>query len=328
VILKQRIRALCLGLALASTGGAWAQSTVKATDKAADKAACPPQASQPTPEQMQAAAAKAKDRGMLWRISKDGRTSYLFGTIHLGKLDWAFHGQQVRSALMAADTVALEIDVTDRAIVSRLKPPPGAAVPVLPEALRKRLDQQITLACIPKEAIAAQHPVMQAIALSGLDARWVGYDLAYAQEFFLAGFAQATKKPVISLETPELQMKALLPTTEKDALDAVERTLQDLEEGKARRIVGRMAVAWEAGNLEELATYEQWCDCIRDDADRAFYKRINDGRNPHLADRIASVHAEGKRVFAAVGALHMTGEKALPKLLAERGFTVERVNYQ
>jgi hypothetical protein len=30
-------------------------------------------------------------------------------------------------------------------------------------------------------------------------------------------------------------------------------------------------------------------------------------------------------VFAAVGVLHMSGAKSLPKLLAERGYTVERV---
>lgn len=319
-----RLKVWSAALALVASGIALAQGT----DKAAEKTACPPQATQPTPEQVQAAAAKAKDRGMLWRISKDGRTSYLFGTIHLGKLEWGFPGQQVRSALTAADTLALEIDVSDRDTMSRLTPPKSAATPALPEALRKRLDQQITLACIPKEAIAAQHPVMQAIALSGLDARWVGYDLGFAQEFFLAGFAQAAKMPVLSLETPELQMQALLPTTDSDALELIARTLKDLEDGKTRRMMGRMATAWETGNLEELANYEQWCDCIKDDADRAFYKRINDGRNPHLADRIAAVHAEGKKVFAAVGALHMTGDKALPKLMAERGFKVERVNYQ
>lgn len=318
-MLTKQIKAWSVAVALAVCGAAFAQS--------ADKA-CPPQAAQPTPEQIQAAAAKAKDRGVLWRISKDGRTSYLFGTIHLGKLEWGFPGEQVRSALMAADTLALEIDVGDPAMMSRLTPPKSAASPALPEALRKRLDQQIALACIPKEAIAAQHPVMQAIALSGLDARWAGYELGFAQEFFLAGFAQAANKPVLSLETPELQMQALLPTTDSDALELIARTLKDIEDGKTRRVMGRMAMAWEAGNLDELANYEKWCDCIKDDADRAFYKRINDGRNPHLADRIAAVHAEGKKVFAAVGALHMTGDKALPKLMAERGFKVERVNYQ
>lgn len=312
--------ALLLAAALMAPTAAFAQ--------ASDKAACPPQAAQPTPEQIRIASQQAKDRGMLWRISKDGRTSYLFGTIHIGKLSWGFPGQQVRDALTAADTLALEIDVSDAAVMSRLTPPKSAATPKLPDALRKRLDKQISAACIPAEAIASQHPVMQAMALSGLDARWVGYDLAYAQEFFLAGFAQSAKLTVVGLETPELQMEALLPTTDSDALELISRTLQDIEDGKTRRMADRMAQSWEAGKLDDLANFEQWCECVKDDKDRAFYKRINDARNPFLADRIAALHGGGKKLFAAVGALHMTGDQALPKLMAARGFKVERVAFQ
>jgi uncharacterized protein YbaP (TraB family) len=32
-------------------------------------------------------------------------------------------------------------------------------------------------------------------------------------------------------------------------------------------------------------------------------------------------------VFAAVGSLHMTGPKGLPRLLGQRGYTVERVKF-
>jgi uncharacterized protein len=270
-------------------GAVMAPSAARA--QASDKTTCPPQAEQPSPEQIRIASLQAKDRGMLWRISKDGRTSYLFGTIHVGKLSWGFPGQQVRGALMAADTLALEIDVSDAEVMGRLTPPKSAATPKLPEALRKRMDKQISVACIPPEAIASQHPVMQAMALSGLDARWVGYDLAYAQEFFLAGFAQSTQLQVVGLETPELQMEALLPTTDSEALTLIARTLQDIEEGKTRRMTGRMAESWEAGKLEDLANFEQWCECVKDDKDRAFYKRINDARNPYLADRIAALSA-------------------------------------
>jgi uncharacterized protein YbaP (TraB family) len=66
---------------------------------------------------------------------------------------------------------------------------------------------------------------------------------------------------------------------------------------------------------------------VHSDADRAFIKRLNDDRNPGLANRIDALHGEGRRVFAAVGALHMTGAMGLPRLLAQRGFRVERVDF-
>ena len=56
-------------------------------------------------------------------------------------------------------------------------------------------------------------------------------------------------------------------------------------------------------------------------------RRLNDERNPALADGIEAQHRRGRRVLAAVGALHMTGPQALPVLLAQRGFKVERVGF-
>jgi uncharacterized protein YbaP (TraB family) len=50
--------------------------------------------------------------------------------------------------------------------------------------------------------------------------------------------------------------------------------------------------------------------------------------NPGLARNIDALHAEGKRVFAAVGSLHMVGPLGLPALLRERGYKVERVDFR
>ena len=59
--------------------------------------------------------------------------------------------------------------------------------------------------------------------------------------------------------------------------------------------------------------------------DRKALQTLNDERNPKLAAGIDKLISSGKSVFAAVGALHMTGPKALPKLLQEMGYKVERV---
>ena len=53
-------------------------------------------------------------------------------------------------------------------------------------------------------------------------------------------------------------------------------------------------------------------------------KRLNEDRNPLLADRLAALHG-GTTFFAGIGALHMTGPQALPRLLAARGFQVQRI---
>jgi uncharacterized protein YbaP (TraB family) len=60
------------------------------------------------------------------------------------------------------------------------------------------------------------------------------------------------------------------------------------------------------------------------DAERRLYQRLNDDRNPALADKLAALHG-GSPFFAGVGALHMIGTQALPALLRARGFQVERI---
>lgn len=288
--------------------------------------ACPPAAQPPTQEQLRAAQAQARDHGALWRIHRDGRTSWLYGTLHLGKLEWAVPGPRTLQALRSADTVALELDISDPAAMAQLaQPAPAGAALVLPAGLQERLNRQQAAACLPAGALSALHPVLQVITLSSLDARWIGLDPGYGTEFVLAGFARSSGRPVIGLETAALQMQALVPARPEETLHLLEQSLDQLESGLTRRVFGRLAQAWADGDLDTVANYEQWCECITSETDRTLLRRLNDDRNPHLADRIAALHGEGRRLFAAVGLLHMTGTQALPQLLTARGFEVQRV---
>jgi uncharacterized protein len=290
-------------------------------------AACPPVTQPPTPAQVQAAQETARDRGFLWRISKDGRNSWLYGTMHLGKLDWVFPGPNVRAALGATDLIALELDVTDPAVAQAVATwTAGPAEPVaLPPALRDRLARQEEAACLPPGALDSQHPVLRAITLVLLAARWEGLDAGYGQELALALAARGSKRPLVSLETVALQMGTLIPSDPAQATEMVATTLDQLESGAARKVSARLAETWALGRLDELEQYERWCECVASAGDRAFLRRVNDDRNLGLAERIDALHGAGQRVFAAVGALHMTGPQALPALMAQRGYVVERI---
>lgn len=309
-----------------------AAQTSAQTSAQAPALACPPQAQAPTPEQVQAALRSARDRGALWRLTRDGRTAWLFGTIHVGKLDWAMPGPRLRAALQASDTIALEIDVTDAQMVARLSRAAAGRTPgTLPAALAERLARRVDAACLPAQvrpAIDTQHPVMKAVTLAVLEARWEGLDAGYAQEAVLAGFGRTARHRIVSLETPESQLAALIPKDDGDTVKMVASSLDQLESGATRRAIARLADAWARGDLDELAQYERWCDCVLDDADRRLMHRLLDERNPPLAERIDALHRDGHKVFAGVGVLHMVGPQGLPALLRARGFQVERVAFQ
>ncbi len=316
--------ALCGGVAQAADAAS-APATAAATPATPSAAAaCPPATQMPTAEQVQAAQRDARDHGFLWRISKQGRHSYLFGTMHVGRLQWIFAGPRLREAIAGTDTLALELDVTDPEL---MRNPPAAATAslALPDAMRARLARQVAAACLPEQALQRFHPLMQAVTLTVLSARWEGLDAAFAQEVVLANAARAQQRPIVALESAQAQMALLLPSDPDEARRLLDQALEQLERGRTRPLLRRMADAWADGRLSELEDYTQWCECADTAEDRAFMRRLNDDRNGPMAERIDALHGQGKRVLVAVGALHMTGQQGLPRLMAARGYTVQRL---
>ncbi|PTT81538.1 hypothetical protein DBR42_18005 [Pelomonas sp. HMWF004] len=136
--------------------------------------------------------------------------------------------------------------------------------------------------------------------------------------------ARSEGRPVQSLETVEEQLQALAPPAgELPAVAA--STLRQLQGGQMRAPLRKLTQAWSRGDLKTLASYERWCGCVATAAEQAWFRRINDDRNLQLAARIDALHGAGQRLLVAVGALHMSGPEALPKLLASRGFEVQAV---
>jgi uncharacterized protein YbaP (TraB family) len=289
---------------------------------------CPPTAQAPTPEQLAQGQREAKDRGALWKLEKDGRTSYLFGTLHLGRLAWAFPGPKLQAAIKATEVLAVELDVTDPGFMPALQQSQQKAAPLaLTAGEQARLDAQADAACLPRAALASLHPVMQVTTYVSLAGRNDGLDPSYGQEMVLLGAARAMQRPVVALESVEQQMAVLMPSDPLKARRLLRQYLEGLENGEGRNSLVRMAKAWESGDLATISSPAKLCACTPTAEEIEFVRLLNDERNPHIAKRIAEEHAKGKPVLAAVGLLHMTGPKALQGLLAAQGFRVERVSY-
>lgn len=302
--------------------GLLALALASASALAGPATACPPLL--PSAAEADSAGA-ARDRGLLWRLTRDGRTSYLYGTLHFGKPAWRRLGPQLDAALRASDVLALEVDPGDPALLTALADLRHGAE--LPAALAARLERAFARACVAPESLAGLHPVLQATTLTVLEARWLGMDPGYAMEHLLGSEARTLGRRVVSLETAAQQKAALVPGSDAEALALIEQSLQQLEDQSARRVLAHLAAAWETGDLSTLDDPAAWCECATDESDRVFMRRLIDERNTPLADGVEALHRQGRRVFAAVGALHMTGPRSLQKLLAERGFRVDRVPF-
>ena len=302
-----------------------AQPTPQPTPQPND---CPPIPQQLATEEVQSGMRNARDHGFLWRIRKGNHSSYLYGTVHVARLANMFPGPSVVQALRDSDTVALELDMLDADIQSRLRAGMAQGDRVaLPDALAARLAVRIAYECLPANALASLRPEVQVTALSALSGRRDGIDPAYGIDNFLAGFARGGSKRVVSLETPELQLSLLKMPTPQATLEMVEAAVTELESGRTLQTLQRIFKVWLSGDDVDLARYDKWCECTPPESERLLMKRMLDDRNPGLADGINTLHEAGQRVFAAVGSLHMIGPLGLPALMAQRGYVVERIAY-
>ncbi|WP_255987276.1 TraB/GumN family protein [Chitinolyticbacter albus] len=291
---------------------------------------CPPPPG-PLPEWTAAQTAdlakSAKDKGFLWRISKGGHDSYLYGTLHVGKAEWMVPGPQLVLAMKASNKLALEVDPTtpDAAAHMADQASWGVRFERLSAGTQQLLQQMLRQGCLPDTLTQQMSAAMLVTTLSMLDYMREGLDFRLGSEFVLSGFARGRKMPVVELESAKAQLE-LFESLSLAEVEAYAQAAAELQQsGDGRVVVKRLIDAWREGRLDEMSRFEEWCDCVKTDADRAFMFKLNDARNGPMADKVARMHEAGDKLLVAVGSLHMTGEQGLPALLAKRGFKVRQL---
>ena len=288
---------------------------------------CPPAPAELTPADLQQLATQASDRGFLWKISKGGHDSWLYGTMHIAKLDWIMPGPKVMRALQRSDVIALELDVTDPATIEKLQNLYRRGAGRIPDSLRPRVKAQLERVCMPQAMMSEMNPALLIMTVQLLAGRDVGLEAAYGIDSVLAGFGHGTNKTVVSLETPESQMASIMEPDGSVKAEELDEALRQLEQRKTAPLLARTADIWARSDLAEMNRYASWCECMETPVQRDEMKRVLDDRNGPLADSIDALHRQGKSVFGAVGALHMIGDNGLPALLAAKGYTVARVDF-
>lgn len=287
---------------------------------------CPPAPVPFSAAELQAAEQAPQDHGLLWRIEKDGRTSYLYATIHLARREWALPGPQVRAAMQAVDRAAFELNLLDPDVLHRLQRAAQrrSGVLHLPAPEARQIERAAHQACV-RGSLDGLRPELQVVTLVSLALRREGLDPAWGIDVGLMRRARDRGLPIVSLETPEQQMALMVHDAPSAALAAVRQGLQELGSETSRTVVQRLVADWAEARLDDLEAFASWCNCQDTDTDRAQHHATVDARNPAMADRIAAFHQRGQTVFAAVGALHMIGPAGLPLQMARRGFSVRYI---
>lgn len=256
----------------------------------------------------------AKNAGYLWRAEKDGRTSWLYGTMHLNHIDYAKPGSQVMMGMRNSDLLALEINPYEQ---QNLPASFKQAQWQLSDQQLKRLTLAYEKDCLN----VGSHPISPTAGtqpLQNTQAQRQSLHWAFSPDTRLAQIAKRTGKTIVQLETLEQHIMALAPTSQAEFDQFMDAALVEVESGKMQSDLTALNLAWQKNDWTAIVKLEQ--DLSGNQP--AFASRLLDQRNVLMAEKIDALHQSGKRAFVAVGAMHMAGKTALPKLMQDKGYVV------
>lgn len=270
-------------------------------------------------------------RGQLYKISHDGKTSYLFGTIHVGKDGFYPLDAEAARALQTSKALVIELDIREndlfqKALVQHGRYANGDVVQNhLAPATMLKLQQALERAGMSLQAVQHYRPWLIANLLVGHELDAQGFKRGQAVEYALLAAAQQQDKTVRQLESADYQLGLF------DALDAHQQeqylleSLADLANGSAMKKSLALIDAWNAADPQGINA--AWRNATSGNSIAAgFMQRVLLGkRNPEMASNIERIMQQDQVAFVGVGLLHLVGDNGLPQLLKRRGYQVEQL---
>lgn len=271
----------------------------------------------------------APRRGVLYRIHGQGQTSYLFGTIHVGKQGFFPLEPEVTRALASASNLVMELDIRESEPFSIALNKYGFYVPgdtirnhLSAEAMA-RLESALRRAGIELPSVAHYKPWLMANMLVGLELERHGFQRSQGVENFL--LAASPHKKVVGLESADYQLSLFATLDDVQQERYLLENLDDLQDGNALKKSQSLIDAWSAADAEKIDRALLELTTGNTVSSHFMQRTLLDKRNPEMATAIENIMKDKQAAFVGVGVLHLIGANGLPQLLMQRGYEVEKV---
>lgn len=264
----------------------------------------------------------------LYKVEKNGTSSYLFGTVHVGDASMKGLPANVTKAIDKSDEVIVEVDI------SKLTPMQmqQRSMPFMMLKGGKTLQTELSKQNYSKLKGYFSKKSIDIAMFNGLKP-WAVMVTMMQIEFQNAGFSDQTgiDKQVLAyakdhnikigeLETLEQQLQmfdgmALLSN------EMIEETFEQLADINTYFI--KLVNAWKNGDMDTLTEYYNMS------FDESNYGEISEqvmlvNRNDKWVEQLVP-RLTKEKLFIAVGALHLPEQHGLIKQLKDKGFSVTRL---
>lgn len=274
----------------------------------------------------------APKRGFLWEARKGEQKIYLLGTVHVGKAEFYPPNLDYLRRFHEAKAIVVEANVFDAqrvgAVVQKValypEGQPGLDTKIS-DTLRTRVLAQTKKYGLDPARVWRMKPWMLANTLVILQANSAGFSPAYATEAFLYQFATGTGKPMLEIESIELQLDLFEKVDMETQIAFLDQALRGIESGDAEREVRKIVEAWEKRDAPAAERLVGEISKAKGPGEKFIAEQLFDGRHPRMLEAIEKYAASGTLHLVAVGSLHYFGPRGLLEGLRARGFTITPV---
>lgn len=263
----------------------------------------------------------------LWEIQGTSNQIRLLGSIHFLRPQDFPLPEAITNALMDADVVIMELDLTalnpitvQTVMLDKAIDPNGRGLEDFLDSRSYRKAQRLAAAVdIDLSTMRQYEPWYAALQITQLRLMQLGFDGSFGVETQILMQAIQHGKDLGGLETLEAQLDSMdsLP------MDAQQEFLMvTLEEAAAAgEMLDEIIDAWKSGDTAELED-----NLLRDlSANSQLYDQLIVQRNRNWTKSIVSFTEDSRNYLIVVGALHLVGDDSVLKMLNDAGFSTRQI---
>ena len=263
----------------------------------------------------------------LWEIQGTSNQIRLLGSIHFLRPQDFPLPEAITNALMDADVVIMELDLTalnpitvQTVMLDKAIDPNGRGLEDLLDSRSYRKAQRLAAAVdIDLSTMRQYEPWYAALQITQLRLMQLGFDGSFGVETQILMQAIQHGKDLGGLETLEAQLDSMdsLP------MDAQQEFLMvTLEEAAAAgEMLDEIIDAWKSGDTAELE--ENFLSDLS--ANSELYDQLIVQRNRNWTKSIVSFTEDSRNYLIVVGALHLVGDDSVLKMLNDAGFSTRQI---
>lgn len=261
------------------------------------------------------------DSALFWSISKQGEPAgFLLGTIHSEDPRVVDFSVELMERVTSNQVYAMEMvpDLpTLQQLTDYLHYQDGTTLESHIGAERyRRVREALEDYKIPRDGVAMMKVWAVMITLSAPPPK-----TGFFMDFSLSLRAAGAGLDVVALETLEQQLSFLEDMPLEQQLTLLDQALD--ETSKVREVHTQMVDSYLEGDLTALvAMTDEQMGTVEPELKAYFMLHGVEKRNLNMLNSLL-LQMQEKRVFTAVGALHLPGPMGLVQLLRDQGYTVE-----